>query len=47
MFIEKAINPRTRAPEERNVSGDERCEIGYISLRWSEENLLELVFYKH
>ena len=45
MFIDPAINPTNRAPEERNVCGDE-VEIGYVSLLRSEGNLLELPFYK-
>jgi hypothetical protein len=41
MFIDAPLIPR-RAPEERNVSGDEVSEIRYVSLLWSEENLLGL-----
>jgi hypothetical protein len=45
MFID-TMNPRTRAPEERNVSGVVRPNC--ISLRWSEEKSFgRLAFYKH
>ena len=47
MFKDTPLDPTTRAPGERNVCGDEICEIGYVSLLRSEENLLELPFYKH
>jgi hypothetical protein len=46
MFIDQAMKPTNRAPAERNVCGDE-LRIGAVSLLRSEENLLELSFYRH
>ena len=41
MFIGTTTNPITRAPEERNVSGNGTWAPTHVSLRRSEENLLE------
>jgi len=38
MFIDIRYGSRARAPEERNVSGEENSPFR----RWSEENLLQL-----
>jgi len=47
MFIENALNPITSAPAERNVS-PLAGRPTYVSLRWSEEDLLAVLrFYKH
>jgi hypothetical protein len=37
MFIESATNPITRAPAERNISGNGTWGPTHVSLRWSEE----------
>jgi hypothetical protein len=42
MFIDSATNSITRAPAERNVSANGTWWPTYVSLRWSEENLLEV-----
>jgi len=46
MFIEQLLTS-IRAPDERNVSGDQR-EIEHVSLLWSDgESLAGRAFYKH
>ena len=48
MFYRKRYDPMTRAPAERNVSGDGPCDRNQVSFRWSEENLFDgRAFYKH
>ena len=42
MFIDSATNSIARARAERNVSGNGTLGPAYVSLRWSEESLLEV-----
>ena len=48
MFMDIATNSITRAPAERNVSGNGTWGPIYVSLRWTEEKSFGgRAFYKH